>query len=281
LVSTRSNGKPVTIYPVGDQFNHLVCYIDRGDKSIIADVGSAYRSLGMPRVETLNNQGWILDEKNPHWVSFTPPMSSKIITANFKLNSEGTLKGVISGSYKGYAAMNERSDDEEKNEKTKKDLATAYPDIKFDSITTFNKKNIAEPFKRNVYCEISNIATSANGLIYLKPTLKTNFDETPFKQPKREYAIEFPYPMHDQYILNLTIPDGYVVEEKPKSVASSLLEKGGSFKYTIAVNGDILQLSVKIEINQLIFQPEDYADVKDFFNQVANKLAEQIVLKKK
>ena len=281
LVSTRSNGKPVTIYPVGDQFNHLVCYIARGEKSIIADVGSTFRPIGMPRIESLNNDGWILEERNPHWLHITPPTSSKVMTANFKLNSEGTLKGSISGSFRGYAAMKERDDEVEKHDKTKKDLAIAYPDIKFDSISSLNFKNIAESYKRSVYCEIPNIATSANDLMYVKPTLKTDFDENPFKQPKRQYAIEFPYPLHDQYILNLTIPDGYMVEEKPKSVEYSLLNKGGSFKYSMAVNQNIVQLSVKIEINQLAYLPEDYGDVKDFFNQVANKLAEQIVLKKK
>jgi|GEM_PF-4223199 len=71
-----------------------------------------------------------------------------------------------------------------------------------------------------------------------------------------------------------------MVEEKPTSVVFNLLNTGGSFKYVSAVNGNILQLSVKIDISQLVYQPEDYASVKEFFNQVANKLAEQIVLKK-
>ena len=128
--------------------------------------------------------------------------------------------------------------------------------------------------------EIPNATTTANNIIYLKPTLKTDYDENPFKLPTRSFPIEFEYPIRDQYILNLTLPEGYVVEEKPTSVVFNLLKTGGSLKYVSAVNGNILQLSVKIDINQLVYQPEDYASVKEFFNQVSNKLAEQIVLKK-
>ncbi len=281
LVSTRSNGKAVRDFPISDQFNHLVCYIERPDKVIMADVGSTFRPLGMPRIETLNTDGWILDEKNPRWITINPPASSKAVKANFKLNAEGTLKGFLSGTYRGYAAMGEREDEEVKYEKTKKDLSTTFPDIKYDSITTSNFKNIAEPYKRTVYCEIPNVATVSNNLMYLKPPFKTDYDVNPFRQPKRTYAIEFPFPIHDQYIANLTIPDGYTVEEKPKSKEDFLINNSGSFKYDIAVTGSSIQVSVKIDITKLVFQPEDYGDVKDFFNQIANKLGEQIVLKKK
>ena len=41
LVSTRDHGKPITDYPILRQFSHLVCYIQRGDKSFIVDVGNS------------------------------------------------------------------------------------------------------------------------------------------------------------------------------------------------------------------------------------------------
>ena len=280
LISTRSNGKPFTANPMINQFSHLVCYIDRGEKSILADVGSNLRPLGMPRVESLNEQGWILDVLKPRWVPIVAPTSSKLIITNIKLDAEGTLKGAINGTYRSYSGVNERQKDAEDKDKIKKELAIIYPDIKFDSIVRSNFKNIDEPYKRNVYCEIPNATTTANNIIYLKPTLKTDYDENPFKLPTRSFPIEFEYPIRDQYILNLTLPEGYIVEEKPTSVVFNLLNTGGSFKYVSAVNGNILQLSVKIDISQLVYQPEDYASVKEFFNQVANKLAEQIVLKK-
>ena len=281
LVSTRKHGKPVTIYPIMDQFNHLVCYIERDGKPLIIDVGSIHRPVGLPRVSTLNEQGWILDKENPRWVDIAAPLSNEVSLANFKLNDEGTLTGSISSNYKGYAAVTERGNEDEKHEKTKKALAKDFPDIKIDSITTANLDNTAEPFKRVVYCAIPNAATTAGDLIYIKPSLKTDFDENPFKQPKREYPVEFPYPFKDQFVLNLTIPDGYAIEEMPKSVRMNLPENGGTFQYLSSVTGNMIQLTIKIQLDKLRFEHEDYDIVKEFFNQIATKSAEQIVLKKK
>jgi hypothetical protein len=284
LVSTRRHGKPLTVYPIMDQFNHLACYIDRGDKSQIIDVGTIHRPVGLPRISTLNEQGWVLDEKNPRWVSIVAPLSNEVSLANFKINDEGTLTGSIASNYRGYAAVSERDDEDDKegkHEKVKKALAKDFPDIKIDSISIMNLSNTAEPFKRTVYCAIPNAATTAGDLIYIKPSLKTDFDENPFKQPKREFPVEFPYPFKDQFILNLTIPDGYAVEEMPKSIRVSLPENGGSFQYISSANGNVIQLIIKIQLDNLHFEPEEYPLVKQFFNQIAIKSAEQIVLKKK
>ncbi len=281
LVSTRSNGKPITVYSLADQFNHLACYIDRGEKSIIADVGSTLRPLGIPRIETLNEQGWILDKENPRWISIVAPISTTSVLTNFKLDSVGALKGSISASYKGYAAVIERNKEEDKHEKIKKEMALAYPEINIDSIISQNTDNLSESFKRNTYCSIQNAATVANDLIYVKPTLKTAFDENPFKLPNREYPVEFSYPIKEQYISNLEIPMEYQVDEMPKSAKIILPNNGGSFTYVSSVKDKTIQLVVKITITQLFFSAQEYSIVKEFFNQIASKSTEQIVLKKK
>jgi hypothetical protein len=284
LVSTRGHGKPMTLYPIMDQFNHLACYIERDGKPLVIDVGNIHRPVGTPRISTINGEGWILDKDNPRWVSLVPSGSSEVALATFKLNDEGTLTGSIASNYRGYAAVSEREDEEDKDgkhEKVKKALAKDFPDIKIDSITIANLDNTAEAFKRIVYCAIPNAATTAGDLIYIKPALKTDFDENPFKQPKREYPVDFSHPFKDQFILNLTIPDGYAVEEMPKPIRVNLPENGGSFQYISTVNGSVIQLVVKIQLDQLHFESEEYQSVKEFFNQIATKSAEQIVLKKK
>jgi Domain of Unknown Function with PDB structure (DUF3857) len=284
LVSTRKHGKPVTVYPIMEQFNHLACYIEKGEKSQVIDVGTINRPVGLPRVSTLNGQGWLLDKTNPRWVDIIAPLSNEIALAAFKLDEEGTLTGSISSNYRGYAAVSEREEekDKEKNhENVKKALAKDFPDIKIDSITIANLENTAEPFKRAVYCAIPNAATTAGDLMYIKPALKTDFDENPFKQPKREYPVDFPYPFKDQFVLNLTIPDGYKVEELPKSIKVHLPENGGTFQYLSSVKDNMIQLIVKIQLDQLHFESEEYVLVKEFFNQIAIKSAEQVVLKKK
>jgi hypothetical protein len=284
FVSTRENGKPFAEYPIIEQFNHIACYIERGEKSLILDAGNSFRPVGLPRVATLNGRGWVVEGQNSRWVSVIAPLSTNTSLANFTLNGEGVLQGSISNNYRGYAAVSEREEEriEAKNhEKVKKDLAKDFPDIKIDSITIANLENNAESFKRMVYCAIPNGGTTAGDLMYIKPTLKTGFDINPFKQTKREYPIEFAYPFKDQFILNLTIPNDYKVEELPKPIRVNLPKDGGVFQYLSTLNGNVIQLVVKIQLDQLHFEPEEYPLVKQFFNQIAIKSAEQIVLKKK
>jgi hypothetical protein len=284
FVSTRDNGKPFVSYPIMQQFNHVACYIERGEKSLILDAGNSCRPVGLPRIATLNGQGWVLEENKPRWIPILAPLSSTTSLANFTLDGEGTLKGSISNNYRGYAAVSERENerfDPINHEKTKKDLVKIFLDIKIDSITTANLDNTTESFKRTVFCAIPNAATKAGDLMYIKPTLKTAFDVNPFKQQKREYPVEFPYPFKDQFILNLTIPDGYQVEEIPKPIRISLPKDAGVFQYLSTQNGNVIQLVIKIQLDQLHFEPEEYIVVKEFFNQIAIKSAEQVVLKKK
>jgi hypothetical protein len=284
LVSTREHGKPITDYPILRQFNHVVCYIVRGEKSFIVDVGNVNRPIGTPRLAALNGQGWLLDAINPRWVPIVPPLSNEMTLARFTLDEEGTLKGAISSNFRGYSAVDERDDETDKDEKHKKAkaaLSKTYPDATIDSVIIANLDNVAEPFKRTIYCTIPNAATITGDLIYIKPSLKTGFDENPFKQPKRDYPVEFSHPFNDNFSLNLTIPSGYTVEELPKSIRMKLPENGGSFQYISTVKDNMIQLVIKIQLDNLHFEPEAYEAVKAFFNQIATKSAEQIVLKKK
>jgi hypothetical protein len=284
LISTRANGKPITQYPIVDQFNHLVCYVDRAENSLVLDVGNVHRPVGMLRVQCLNGQGWLSDGEKSRWLPIVAPLSSEVSLATFKLDEEGTLKGAIASSFQGYAAVNERDEEGDKNDNhaaIKKALAKDFPDIKVGDIAISNLDNTAEPFKRTVNCVILNAATTTGKFIYIKPSLKTGFDENPFKQASREYPVEFEYPLRNNFSLNLTIPDGYTVEELPKSVRMKLPNNGGLFQYASSVKDNVIQLAIKIQIDQLRFEPEDYALVKAFFAQIATKSAEQIVLKKK
>jgi hypothetical protein len=46
--------------------------------------------------------------------------------------------------------------------------------------------------------------------------------ENPFKAAERKYPVEMPYVRDDMYILNMQIPDGYEVDELPKSARVAL-----------------------------------------------------------
>ncbi len=283
LISTRENGRPVPSYPMVKQFNHLICYTEATGKPLLLDVGTIHRPMGILRSVSLNGQGWILQGYNSKWVDIVPPLSIQTLSATFTLSETGSLKGSMVRYHTGYSAVNEllTTENDDKNEYLRKKLATDFIGITIDSIKVKGQDAHKANLKEAVYCTIDNAATVADDFMYLKPTLKTEFDQNPFRLNERNYPVEFPYPFRDEFTMDLTLPKNYEIEEMPQSASAKLDNKGGQFDYTIIKTTDGIRINIKIEVTQLYFKVENYDAIKAFFNQIAAKQAEQIVLKKK
>jgi hypothetical protein len=281
LVSTRDHGQPYRDYPMRQQFNHLLCYIE-GPKPLFLDAGNVHRPITCPRIVSLNGAGFLLDERNPRWIEIGAPLSSETFLANTQLTADGVLSGTMTESHSGYSAVNERDNlrDDEKNDHIKKAWAHVFPDIQLDSIEIMNKASLYLPFKRTMSFTLPNAAIVADDLLYIKPTLKTDFDESLFKQPTRNYPIDMPNPIRDNFVLIMTLPEGYTVEELPKEAKITLLDNGATYIYSCTHTGNQIQLNVRVDIKKLHYAKEDYANVKSFFDMIAAKQAEQIVLKR-
>lgn len=283
LVSTREHGQPITTYPIWWQFDHVLAYVELEGKPTFIDVGNQYRPYNLPRAASLNKEGWLLEKNNPRWVTLPALMSSSTVLANFTLDTEGGVSGAVSTSYGGHAgaaARNLHFTDTD-NKKLKEKMVKKLGDFELEKVEAQNADDVMQPFKQTITVKIPNVATVSDGIMYLKPTFNGEFDENPFKLADRTYPIDFESPIKDQYILNLTFPEGYMIEEMPKSLSLSLPDNAGKLQYMSSLKGNTLQLVLKLNINTLHFDAEMYPALREFFSQVALKQTEQIVLKKK
>ena len=97
----------------------------------------------------------------------------------------------------------------------------------------------------------------------------------------RKYPVEMAYPMDETYILNMDVPDGYNVEELPKSIKITFNSTEGFFEY-LAQNGEgHIQLRSRIKLDRTAYSPDEYKILRDFFAVIVKKQNEQIVFKKK
>jgi hypothetical protein len=111
--------------------------------------------------------------------------------------------------------------------------------------------------------------------------LNEGYKENPFKSADRKYPVEMPYAMDETYTLSMDIPEGYVVDELPKSTRVLFNDDEGFFEYLIVKGDGNIQFRSRIKFNKANFKPEDYASLRDFFGFVVKKQSEQIVFKKK
>jgi hypothetical protein len=288
LISTRDNGQPIELYPIVEQFNYVIAYLELNGKTYLLDATSKYRPLGLLNENALNSVGWVLHPTEPSWKPI--PHSSSNTTRMFtvKLKEDGALKGFYAASYEGYAGEEVRKDllepskdkATEKTSKSDEDVTATTASIQYDSVKVINAEDVYKPLRYNAVVNIPNGATANGDFMYINPVLHPIFDKNPFTLVERIYPVDIPFPISYRYILNLETPPGYVVEDLPEPTNLVLPENAGKFTLLVAKKDSRIQITVTTQLNRLKFEPEDYSEIKKFFDLIIEKQQEQIVLKK-
>lgn len=281
LISTRDNGKMIDVYPILSQFNHVIILAEADGKQYFLDATEKNRPIGFPEANSLNKRGWLVSKEHK-WINIETPKSGDVFMTNLTLDDEGNLTGDFSASCSGYSGFDEReiAKGDKEGKYWQKRLGefnseTEIMDISYEGMDK-NDKNM----KARMNCTIPEAAQVNGDFIYLSPIVYTSFDENPFKLETRSYPVEISHPFKEQLIVNITIPEGYTIEELPEQINLALPNKGIKYQYFISQNKNILQIIWKISIKQLQFSPEEYKGVKNFFDIIMEKKGEQIVLKK-
>lgn len=92
--------------------------------------------------------------------------------------------------------------------------------------------------------------------------------------------MDYNYPFTESIIMNIQIPEGWVVDEIPESVLIRLPEQAGEFRRIVQNNGNMISMNYRYMINKTRFMPLEYEGLKQFYDQMVDKLAQNIVLKK-
>lgn len=129
-------------------------------------------------------------------------------------------------------------------------------------------------------CTIPNAANAINDFLYVKPVITFLVQKNPLTRLSRTFPINFGAPTKGQYILNLSLPKGYVVEELPESARIALPDNGGKIQFSCSrKENHSIQVLLKMNISKLDFNPEEYGIIRQFF-ETAEKSQLQLVLKK-
>ncbi len=285
LTSTRSHGKMYPLYPLFDQFNHTLVWVETGGKGQVLDLGDPLRPFGLPAVECLNGQGWVVDGENSRWVPIVPPRGMDVLQVEARLDEDGTLRGKAEGAYRGYNAIPERAHHRQNPDAQywQERLAQNFPEARISEVECENLEDLEKNFKVRFSFEIPEAAMSTDEFLYLTPVLYSSFQEPIFQLEERYFPVEIPYPFLEQFQLRLELPEGYVLEDQPQPVRFKMPQGAGDFLFTVTELPDnALEVQARLSIKKLQYQPPgEYASIKELFDLVAQKLGEQLVLKSK
>ncbi|AEE53569.1 DUF3857 domain-containing transglutaminase family protein [Haliscomenobacter hydrossis] len=292
LISTRDHGRHVDLYPILSQFNYVVAHVTHNEKVYVLDATDPNRPMGFPGEDALNEKGWIVDPVKPQWTDIKPGRAFTTRMFNLSLDPEGKASGKYTSVYEGYAAIDIREELSKKEEtkaveeadhKEDEEVSVTTSKVEYDSVVIRNLEDIYKPLAFNAKVSIAEGGTVNGDFLYFNPIIHPAFAENPFKQTVREYPVDIAYPLSHRFIINLTIPEGYEIEQIPEQVSLALPNNGGKFTFLVskpAGTTRMIQINSSILINQVHYEPEEYLAIKKFFDLIIEKQQEQLVLKK-
>ena len=282
LSSTRDHGFLREGTPVSSQFNYVICAVKVADKFILLDATEKFLPVGVLPERCLNGKGFLVSKEGFQWLALqTPGKSRTIVNADVAMTESGELNGKLTIERTGYYALNERKKfvDKGQEEYVKDFLGNRTWDLAKSEF--YNAKELNEPFKVLHQMKVSDHVTSAGDVLYMNPFLLMRMEANEFSLEKRDYPVNFGSPFERMYTCKIKIPDGFQVDELPQSKVFALPEAGGKFLYNVARLENVISITSIFQINRDIFTQVEYPNLREFYNLVVAKQAEQIVLKKK
>ncbi len=281
LLSTKSHGYTYSAYPLIDRFDYVVCRTIINDKTFYMDASRPDIGFGRLHWECFNGHARVINEEaTPVEFSSDSLVETKITSLMLSSNAKGEMTGTMQqtpGYYESYSIRSRAREIglRELLKEAEKDFAS---DMEIKNYRVDSLENRDEQIQ--ISCDIK-VNLEKKDIIYLNPMFGEGFTENPFVAEQRNYPVEMPYTIDEIYVLRMDMPQGYEVDELPKSTRVNFNKSGDSFfEYIVENNWGVISIRSRIKMTRSYFLPEEYKILHDFFDVVVAKHNERLVFKK-
>ena len=279
LLSTRENGLISFVHPSINDVNYVIVRAMVNGSPMLLDATERNLQAGLIPFRCLNGTGRLIRKAGVDEIALINPKSNKntIVTLELK---DGKFSGSLVSRNIGLSAFNFREavKDAGGQKEFFDKLKNQSGDFQVEDYEFTNLDSIYLPVNRKYTISVPN--ESDDDIIYFTPVLVDRTTDNPFTSPTREYPVDLGNSSTDVYQLTLQIPPGYKVEEIPQSKSFAVAGKGATYYYQITQTESAISLSTKFTIDKTLYLPTEYGSLREFYNTVVAKEAEQIVLKK-
>lgn len=268
-------------HPSIEKLSTFVVGIANTDSTLVfldASVRDGYIDILPPALMT--DRARLLIPGNGQWVNLQHIGKNSVRrTTQATLQPDGTITGNRMTYYYGQNAADIREAFRTAKDSTDfiNQLATRA-DMTVTSYTGKGLNKFSSTVRENI--AFTKQATASEGFIYVNPMIFTHITENPFKQAERKLPVEFTHTETLNASVMLTIPEGYEVDELPESSKMSTSDGKISMLYFITRQGNQVSIKYTFSINQLLYSPENYGELKKFWELLAEKNNAMMVLKK-
>ena len=281
LLSTREHGFAHEFYPLMDRYNYVIASVVLADKEYYLDASQPQLGFAKLPLNCYNGPARVINPQ-PRVVYFmADSLEERKVTSVFIVNNE---KKQLDGSFQSQLGLQESSKVRSvvKNKgmtEFAKTIKSSYgSDYTLGTPEIDSLKILEEPVMLHYTFTLDNLNED---LIYFNPIMTEGYKENLFKAAERFYPVEMPFTINETFVFNMEIPNGYEVDEMPKSAKVSFNDNEGMFEYVIAKTATTVQLRSRVILKKANFEPDEYNSLRDFFGYIVKKHSEQIVFKKK
>jgi hypothetical protein len=282
-LSTQDHGIIHFAHASISSLNYVVALAIIDDKKYLLDATEPYSYINLLPERCLNDKGRIIDDFRSNWIDLVVSTSDILLYANLKIDSATVFSGSIDLKESGYASIARRSTYYKNKEEVayKEIMEKTYNGIDIQNFEIKSIEDYTKPVHTVYKITIDNTIDEVGDLLIFKSLNVFGTVENPFKLEKREYPVEFSYPVRNRTIIAYDIPGDYTVESLPHPII--LVNEDNSFQYLFNISqiGNIIQVVSDLQINKTLFLPDEYEDIKELYSTIVEKQNEQIVLKKK
>jgi hypothetical protein len=305
LIVNTTRGAVTDSTPVGLRFNHVILAIqlpqDTQDPTLPATLTDAklgrlllfdptdtYTPLGQLAGALQGGYGLLVTPDGGELIQIPvlPPGTSSIQrTAHLQLDENGHLSGEVHEVWAGDPASEERSSLDLTTQETDRIksiesvLAGSLPTFQLTKAAITNRQISSKPLEWTYSLEVDQYARPTGNLLTVRPrvlgSMSSGLLET--REPRR-YDIELEGPRRDSDLFEITLPEGYVVDELPPAVNEDYPFAAYHSK-TEAV-GRTLKYTRVFEMKSVTVPVAQAGDLKELYRIINNDERMPAVLKK-
>lgn len=283
VLSTQANGILHPAHPSLSRLNYVIAMVKIDSNTLLMDATDPYSEINLLPVRCLNDKGRVVNNTNGEWINLmNNKPTSKVEVYDLKINNSLEMQGTSQIKLKDYAAYMFKKEIKKHNntEEYKSSLEKESKEYKINKYEVVGLDSIQDNIKISIDFSQNNFAEQSNDIAFFTPVYQPFITENPFKLEKREYPVEFNYPFTLRQIYTIQIPENYSISGIPKPLRAQTSDGKMIYIYNINQLGDKIILSIMFTIKKTLCLPDEYQDLKEFYQTIEDKQKEFVVIKK-
>ncbi|WP_319589489.1 DUF3857 domain-containing protein [uncultured Draconibacterium sp.] len=275
LISTRTNGKVSNNYPFNHYFNYVILMANIDGKNILSDATDVDVAYDRIPSRCINDQGLLVTpDENVKWIGLQCKFPSTL-AYDFEIDITKKTSNVKVKSFSSeYMAFRLKDIIGKDQEKLKEYLENENYKIENAVFAEVSNKNKEVRYEYELTMSPEQIADKT----YINPFLDKAIEDNPLNQPSRSYPIDMTYPTKRILTSTIIIPEGYELDHKPEDykINNNLF----GLDYSVEQKENRIKVVLMTDFKESVYEADDYAKIKFYFNEIVKRGNEKIVLKK-